>query len=277
MVLQTAQHAYGQSPIKWYSSKGKVLSFNQVSSKLATADVILYGELHNNPYSHYIEQKLLDTLHTMTDSLVLGLEMFERDDQLIFDEVFKGFISQDVAIDQLRKWSNFKTDYKPIIENAWSRNIQVVASNVPRRYARAVSQKGLSVLSQFSELAQNYFYHLDSLSAKDQKNYESVKKMLETHMGENVKKYVQAQALKDATMAESILNYSSKNSKVLHLHGNMHSKNKLGIAYYLKKMDPTLNIMVISTVESDSLKWQNQWTQMGDVVLVIDQKFPKSY
>ena len=46
--------------------------------------MVLFGELHNNPISHWLQLELTEDLHAARGAdLVLGAEMFEADNQLL--------------------------------------------------------------------------------------------------------------------------------------------------------------------------------------------------
>ncbi|MBA3900861.1 MAG: ChaN family lipoprotein, partial [Bacteroidetes bacterium] len=65
-----------------YNSKGKDSNFNQILKRALEADVILFGELHNNPIAHWLKLELVKAAHEQKkQNLVLGAEMFESDIQ----------------------------------------------------------------------------------------------------------------------------------------------------------------------------------------------------
>src|SRR5690606_39194519 len=64
--------------------------------------------------------------------------------------------------------------------------------------------------------------------------------------------FISAQAIKDATMAESILKVWQPGTLFLHYNGNYHSKEYGGIYWYLKKSKPDLKVAVISVFESEN-------------------------
>ena len=52
---------------------------------------------------------------------------------------------------------NYKTDYAPVVKCAKERGIRLIATNVPRRYARAVSVGNVDALRKFPQSSQLYF------------------------------------------------------------------------------------------------------------------------
>ncbi len=122
------------------------------------ADIILFGELHNNPICHWLQLELSKDIFTEKGSqVVFGAEMFERDGQLILDEYTQGVISTSSFESQARLWPNYETDYKPLVEFAEENSIPFIAINVPRRYASVVFKKGFEGLDSLDKHAKMFF------------------------------------------------------------------------------------------------------------------------
>jgi uncharacterized iron-regulated protein len=61
-----------------YTVKGKKASHKQMMKMLAKQDIVLFGEFHNNPISHWLQLEVTKELHAQRQ-LVLAAEMFEQD------------------------------------------------------------------------------------------------------------------------------------------------------------------------------------------------------
>ena len=110
-----------------YNIKGKKVSYAKLFKQAMGADVVLFGELHNNPICHWLQLELTaDLFKEKGNQLVLGAEMFERDGQLILDEYIDGEISTRSFESQARLWPNYETDYKPLIEFAKENSIPFI-------------------------------------------------------------------------------------------------------------------------------------------------------
>jgi uncharacterized iron-regulated protein len=72
-----------------YNAKSKKISFKKMIKTLHQKDVVLFGEFHNNPISHWLELEVAKELAQYRD-LVLGAEMFEQDNQQALDMFLKG-------------------------------------------------------------------------------------------------------------------------------------------------------------------------------------------
>ena len=59
-----------------YNSKGKDIRYSKMLDVLQEADIILFGEYHDNPISHWLQREVAGDLYAVKkDSLVLGAEM----------------------------------------------------------------------------------------------------------------------------------------------------------------------------------------------------------
>src|SRR4051812_24880050 len=65
-----------------YTSTLKATTYAKLLRQATDADVVLFGELHNNPICHWLELQLTKDLQAARKgNLVLGAEMFETDNQ----------------------------------------------------------------------------------------------------------------------------------------------------------------------------------------------------
>ena len=246
----------GPATYRLFNEKGQLVSYRKMVRRLAKADVVLFGELHNNPICHWLELQLLRDLHRERDDLVLGLEMFEADDQLVLDEYLQGTIREKDLTTEAKVWDNYATDYQPLVELARTEGIPVVASNVPRRYANLVYRRGLPALDSLADEAKQWMAPLPITVDLQLPSYQEMLAMMGGGHGEDTggaENLVNAQAMKDATMAYFMLKQQPR--PVLHIHGAFHSQNKEGIAWYLRQQPSTRDVSQtdVSQTESDLL------------------------
>jgi len=126
------------SPYALFNEDGKRTKFKKLVKAARKADVILFGESHNDAVVHWLQYNLAQHLRAAAP-LSIGMEMFESDQQEVLNDYLAGKVEVK-AIDSVGEglWSNFKTDYKPVVDWAAKNDVAVVATNVPRKYARAV-------------------------------------------------------------------------------------------------------------------------------------------
>lgn len=237
-----------------YNKQERPINFSAMVAQLSKYDVVLFGEYHNNAINHWLELKTTEALYRLKwDRLVLGAEMFERDNQNALNQYLTGAIDTAGLTKQARLWPNFKTDYRPLLNFAKDNNLKFIATNVPRRYAAIVARHGLDSLSKLPAKEKTYIAKLPITVDLKTPGYKEMRSILKKHANsDKIKNFIAAQALKDATMAESILKTRSPGQLFLHYNGNYHSKEYGGIYWYLKKHDKDLKVAVVSVFESDS-------------------------
>jgi uncharacterized iron-regulated protein len=237
-----------------FTADGKKVKYEKLVEEASQADVVLFGELHNNPISHWMELELTGDLFAARGAdLVLGAEMFEADNQLIMDEYLGGWITQDKFEDEARLWKNYKTDYKPLVEFARSHTLPFFATNIPRRYANAVFKRGVAVLDSLSSEAKRYMAPLPLVYDTSLNCYHQLihGPGMEGHGSINL---VDAQAIKDATMTHFILRNRKPGQLFLHFNGAYHSDDYESMYWWLKQADSGLKIVTISSVSTDGLE-----------------------
>jgi len=259
-----------------YNAKGKKVSYKKMIKQLDKADIILFGEFHNDPIAHWLELEVTEDL-SKTNSLILGAEMFEADNQAALDDYLASKIDQKGLDTLVRLWSNYDTDYAPLVELAKAQKLNFVATNIPRKYARQVFKGGFEALEVLPEEEKNWIAPLPIPYDPELPGY---KKMLEmmgdaAHGGDNFPK---AQAIKDATMAHFIAKNYKTNHTFIHYNGAYHSDNYEGILWYLKRSNPALNYLTISTVlqeDISSLAAENEGR--ADFIIVVPENMTKTY
>jgi len=237
-----------------FTEEGKNVKYTKMIETLADADLVFFGELHDNPIAHWMEYEITKDLHSVKqENLVLAAEMFESDNQVILNEYLEGKISQKSFEAEARIWPNYKTDYKPLVEFARENELMFVASNIPRRYAAAVHKNGLETLDSLSDEAKQFLPPLPINYDPEVKCYADMMKMqgMGGHVNENFPK---AQAIKDATMAHFIMQNWSEGKLAIHYNGSYHSNNDEGIIWHIKQKYPDLNILTIANVQQEDLE-----------------------
>jgi uncharacterized iron-regulated protein len=260
-----------------FNKSGKDVKYEKMLKEAEDADIVLFGESHDNPISHWLQLELTKDLYDLKkDKLVLGAEMFESDNQVILDEYLSDRISQSSFESEARLWPNYKTDYKPLVEFAKKNKLKFVASNVPRRYAALVNKKGFEGLEDLSDEAKAF---LPPLPIKYDAELNCYKSMMEMEgMGAHVTpNFPKAQAIKDATMAHFILKNWSPGQLLIHYHGSYHSENYESIYWYLKQANPNLKIVTIHTVsQAEISELIKENTGKADFTICVDEDMTKT-
>lgn len=122
-----------------YNNDGNKISYKTILFKIKNADVVLFGENHNDPISHWLQLELTKSLHEKHgENLMLGAEMLEADNQVVLDEYLLGFSREKDFEKEAKIWPNHKTDYRPLLRFAKENDLHFVATNIPRRFANMV-------------------------------------------------------------------------------------------------------------------------------------------
>jgi uncharacterized iron-regulated protein len=265
-----------KEPFMLYDAKGGKTDYTKLLAEAKKADIILFGELHDNPICHWLQKELTaDLYNDKKEKLVLGAEMFEADDQIALNEYLAGRISEKTLKDEVKLWNNFATDYKPLLDFAKTNKLNFVATNIPRRYANMVYLKGTACLDSIDTDAKKWITPLPFKYDPTVKAYKEIYENGGGHGGDNLPK---SQAIKDATMAHFILKNWSKGQLFIHYNGAYHSNNHSGIEWYLKQQNPNLKILVISSTEQkDISKLEEESKESGDFIICTPSNLTKTY
>lgn len=263
----------------YHNPTNQALELSDIIRLSEQAQVILFGEEHNDSLAHALQRQLYKGLLDAHKNVILSMEMFERDVQLVLNEYLAGLISESSLIEEGRAWNNYG-DYAPLIYLAKKNNQGVIAANVPGRYARMVSRKGIGTLKLLHRKASSYFSYFE-LPEENDRYREKFYAAMGDHghsMGPSV---FYAQLLRDATMAESIVTASKKNrnSLILHLTGRFHVDENLGTVSALKKRKKKLRILTISCFPAEDFAkpdW-SAYENQGDIVILTNPKSPKTF
>lgn len=261
-----------------YEKSGNPVSYQQLFEQASKSDIVLFGELHNNPICHWLELELTEDLFKAKgNDLVMGAEMFETDDQLLIDEFLTGRIKESNFDAEAKLWNNYKTDYKPLLNFARNNKINFIATNIPRRYSALVNKNGFEVLDSLTKDAKLLFAPLPIKYDSTLNCYSSILKTAGAggnHISVNLPK---AQAIKDVTMSYFIVKNLRKNQLFLHFNGTYHSEDFESMVWYLKDLNPKLKITTIASVEQKDISTlSTENINKADFIICIPEKMTKT-
>ncbi len=278
LVRITAQNF---EAFRFYDKQSRPVSPENMIQKLVGFDVVLLGEHHDNSINHWLEKRITEAIFDKKKGrVILGAEMFERDNQKPLNAYLDGKIEAKNLKDSVRLWNNYETDYRPLVDFARDKKIAFIATNVPRKYASQTSKQGITSLNALPADEKKWIAQLPVEVTLDTPGYKEMKSLMGDHVDEmKLMNFISAQAIKDATMAESILNNWQPGKVFIHVNGDYHSKQYGGIYWYLKKLKPELKVAVISVFESEQedLKLPSKDVVPTDFNLVIPNDMTKTY
>lgn len=270
-ILATAQ---GKPAYVLYDKKGRKVKYDKMIRDLSRKDFVLFGELHNNPISHWLQLELTKDCDAQRD-LILAFEMLEQDNQEAVNRYVQGGLSQKGLDSAARLWRNYNTDYAPLVNYARDHKIGVVASNIPRRYASMVFGGGFAALDTLSAKEKAWIAPLPIAYDPELPGYKKMLDMMLGHGGDNLPR---AQAIKDATMAHFSLKAYEPGKLLIHFNGAYHSDNFEGILWYLQQQAPQLKYATLTTVlQKDISKLEKSNRNKADYIICVDEDMTTTY
>jgi uncharacterized iron-regulated protein len=229
-----------------HSRTAKEMPLAQLADELAARDVVYFGELHDNVAGHQVYAELAKLLADRRPDLVLSMEMFERDVQGVVNDYVRGRIDEAAFLKHSRPWKNYARGYKPLVELARERKLDVIAGNLPKSVSGKVASKEGST-SPFLPRA---------TTAPLDRYWELFGEAMKGHPGADgaIDRMYRAQCAKDDAMAEAVADYLATNPHrqplVIHCNGNFHSDYGLGTAARLAQRAPLAQAGIVSMIAS---------------------------
>jgi uncharacterized iron-regulated protein len=283
LLLGLASFTADRPAYRLFTATGQPADYDQMMRELAQADVVLFGEQHNDALAHWLELQVAKDLVKLKKpgQLVLGLEMFERDVQPLVAQYAAGTLADTAFERQARPWPNYATDYRPLLQFARDNHLPVVGTNAPRPFAKAVAQRSLTALDKLPAADRALLAPLPLKVDYDLPGYKNMAAMFggdgQAHGG-GARNIIQAQALKDATMAHFIAGGRQPGQTLLHLNGSYHSDHHDGIVVWLRQYAPTLRVKTLSVVTQEQLQTlEKEQLNVADFVIVVPADAPKTY
>jgi uncharacterized iron-regulated protein len=129
---------------------GLKMSFDGMMDMVAGARLVCVGESHDSLRAHQVQLQVIRELERRFPGRVaLGMEMFRQAQQQVLDRWTRGELGElDFleATDWHNTWSMDFGYYRPILEFARERHIDVVALNPPQELQDAVRRSGIEAL-----------------------------------------------------------------------------------------------------------------------------------
>ncbi|HEY9195710.1 MAG TPA: ChaN family lipoprotein [Mucilaginibacter sp.] len=279
-VLTFAQDTTARHYKIYNTNTQKPAAVADIIGDMDKADVLFFGEEHNDSAGHLLELELFKQLaQKYQQKTALSMEMFTTDCQLVLNEYLNGLIREKNLVSDARTWPNYK-DYRPLIEWAKQNQLPVIAANAPSRYTNMVTRSGLASLQQLDAQGKSYLAPLPIDTATGP-YYDKFIKIMGGHASMAGMQIYQSQNLWDATMAWSIARFykSHRDFKLLQLNGGFHSEEKLGIVAQLKKYAPKARTLTLAAYADDNIDnpdW-SKFKNLADYIILTDGKLPKTF
>jgi len=238
------------------------VEFSEMTRAASQADVIFFGEQHDDPVTHRAQLDVLRAIGERRGRVVLALEMFERDVQPLLDRYLAGAVAESAFLAGTRPWDRYATDYRPMVELARARGWPVVAANIPRRIASDVSRRGLPHLDTLALVERGYAAR--EHSCPRDRYFDRFTKSMGSHSAGGgppaaadaaaarsiTDRFYEAQCVKDEAMGEAVAaaHLRNRGTPVLHVDGAFHSDFGLGTVERTKRRVPDARVVVLTAV-----------------------------
>ena len=279
-AVATIQTAYNSIILN--SQTRQPITPQQLTAQLKGVDVVFLGEFHGNHASHWLQAQLQNLLYQQHPNQVLSMEQFNRDQQPILNRYLDGEIGEAYLVNEAPAWDNYTASYRPLVEFAKQHFLPVIAANAPADTVRCIGRQGEAYLEKLtteeaSLIAQQPLQEVEGYRALFMNFMDGSSHFDE---GKANNSYL-AQLSRDNTMAESILKALQANpgAQVIHTNGAFHSDKALGTVGALKRLDPTLNIKILSPVHVDPtqpMQFSEAVYENGDYLYLL-QPQPAKY
>lgn len=130
---------------------GEVVKLDQIVEAAKGVRFVLVGESHTSPEHHKAQADIIAAFVKSGRKVVVGFEMFTRDNQPNINDWHKGEQKEADFIEQSKwktQWGFDFAIYRPIFEVAKKEGLQLVALNIPRDWVRQVGKEGVGALSE---------------------------------------------------------------------------------------------------------------------------------
>jgi len=275
----------GYVPVRVFqTAHNRFADLEVLLSEATRADVMLVGELHDDPNTHRLELALLEGLALRRAHVALALEMFDRDVQEPLVRFIRGELSESDFLKVARPWPQYETGYKPLVDFAVAHRWPVIAANAPRELAAEVTRGGLAVLANRPDAERTWFAR-DVECPLRGANYDRFKRVMSGHDPstgtdgmdtETLDRYYLAQCLKDETMGESVafahaaVKSTGNTPLVVSINGSFHSDTHGGLVDSIARRLSGSRVLV-ATIQPvgnlDTLAPSKQERQRADFVI----------
>jgi uncharacterized iron-regulated protein len=236
----------------WDQRAGAFVDEAALEAALARADLVILGEVHDNPDVHVLQARVLRSMTAAGRRPALAFEMLDEDLQARIDRSLAEHPGDPDALARAvdwehRGWYGFSM-YRPIFAVGLGAGLPVVAANLPRTVAKDVAMRGRDALTPAlaTELAR-----YEPLPPEVVRSLRA--EMKASHCDAPLPepfldKLSLAQRARDAQMASRMLAAATSTGAVL-VTGNGHARTDRGVPAYLAREARGRNVISVGIVE----------------------------
>ncbi len=218
-------------------SSGAQISEAALAARLREQDVVLLGELHDNPRHHALRAELISRIASRATTVVAehlpATARVRVDGTLQSDLEAAGFDATGWA------WPM----HQPLFESLRAQGLALVGGNLPKGFSKQLMAKGEAALP--APLAIAYRASPLSPEATQRLNQD----LIDGHCGQLPDRYLApmrlVQRATDASMADALLGHKP----AVLVAGNGHVRRDYGVPQVLRALVPTLKIVSVGFYE----------------------------
>jgi uncharacterized iron-regulated protein len=258
---------------------GRFISKSEYLTLTNQADILLLGEVHDNPIHHKLQAEVIQNLQTDQRGLTVYFEHIATDKQ----DILTQFNSRKLTdLDQLKTalewdksgWPPFDM-FRPLFDSAQIKRAEIRAALFPRSKVKSVYAEGMKAAIDEVQLKSK---KLDELPGAEREKL--LEDIVSSHCGMFTKEKAgpmgQVQMAKDAFMAIQLTGALQSSRSVL-IAGNGHTRTDYGVPLYLKKLSPQSKIVSVAHVEvqAGSLDVKAYQSAISADIFVFTEAWPR--
>ncbi len=231
------------------TSVDRAADLAQLLPSLATSDIVILGEAHDNPHHHKLRAGLLSkpaiAMEQLRADQSAGLARFIAD---------RAKSARSATIDDFKTsvdwassgWSKYP--YDPLLTAIIRANVPIYAGDPPRDLIRKIAKEGPGVLSAADQkrlaLDRPFAAELEAASAAEIEG---------SHCGMLPKtalpNMAAAQRYRDAHLADATLTAATAHGQAVLLTGNSHARADRGVPWYIRARAPDKTVVSVVVAE----------------------------
>jgi uncharacterized iron-regulated protein len=216
-------------------------------SRIKDANVLLLGEVHDNPLHHDFQKKLLQTQLDAGSRPSFLMEQFNSGSQADLDAALANTNRDDAfsSAADLIKFGDWKL-YVPLLSSAVDYKLPIIAANIASAQLQPVMKQGFNAYDpeDLKRIA------VDEVWSENRENYLS-QHIEGTHCGQISPQWraglVRGQRLRDALMVDAAV--SSFGRGIVAIVGRDHARRDIGLPLYFAARRPSIRMLSMGLVE----------------------------